>query len=609
MSSRADKNSALATRQNPWLAGSLWLSAFLLWLLNHPYQGIWHDARIYGLIAAHWIYPEALANDVFFRFGSQADLSLFTPLYGELVRALGLDAAARLVVLSGAAGWVTAWVLFAHAVLGESLAGRFAVLFAAVVTVSYSPNGGVFMLDENFATARSWALPCGLLAIAFELKGYRRWASGLALLAFLLHPLLGIWPLMLFASGYLPLRLLPWLALLPALATAIVGACGAFDGIAVSGLRLFDGAILEFIHNAPDIMFKPGASRLSNHVLPLVLLLLGARAGTVALRPWYLRLFYLGGGALALAWMSVVFPLEIVVQGQPWRVTWLTLPIAGVALLDVLQTLHRASPERLAVPWLCAVLLALVTLGTGVTPWLWPALGVITLALSFLPARFYITVAQGVHRWRRGALACAIILWVVALPGLWTELEIFGARFIGAWWPDANVLHGLVAGGSWLFPFLLAIVLGVLARWRAATFAALVLLAATAGLTLSAWDWRSAPRRAEEARWLAPRQPSHPFVRFIQPGAVVAWPERETAVWFELHAASYAGEIQRTGIMFSKEKFALLNRRSQALQKVTDHRELCRDLELDWVVERTPASGVMPVTQLQDWGLYPCHEY
>ncbi|MGB4767196.1 MAG: hypothetical protein WBH09_09830, partial [Rugosibacter sp.] len=51
-------------------AVTLWLLAFLLWLLNNPYQGIWHDARVYGLISAHWIYPDALAGDLFFRFGS-----------------------------------------------------------------------------------------------------------------------------------------------------------------------------------------------------------------------------------------------------------------------------------------------------------------------------------------------------------------------------------------------------------------------------------------------------------------------------------------------------------------------------------------------------------
>lgn len=599
-----NQNPALAARKSPWLASSLWLAAFLLWLLNHPYQGIWHDARGYGLIAAHWIYPDALANDVFFRFGSQADLSLFTPLYGELVRWLGLDTAARLVVLSGAMLWVSAWALLARVTLGGTLAGCFAVLFGAAMSLSYSPNGMVFMLGENFATARSWALPCGLLAVAWAVAG--RWPLAIVsgLLAFLLHPLLGVWSLALLAMPVLPGRWLPALALLPALATAIAG---AFGGIDLPGLQVFTGAMLDFIHAAPDIVFKPGASRLPDHLLPLVLLLLGARAGSAMLRPWYLRLFYLGGGTLVLAWVSVVFPLEIVVQGQPWRVTWLTLPIAGVALLDVLQTLHRASPEHLAVSWLCAMLLALITLGAGLA-WAWLALGVIALALSFLPLRFYIAAAREVQHRRHAALAVVSVLWALALPGLWTQLEIAGARFLGVWWPGAEVLHGLVAGGSWLFPLLLAIIFGTLPKWRAATPVALVLLVATVGVTLAAWDWRSAPRRAEEARWLAPGQAAaHPFARLIPPGEVVAWPERETTVWFELHTASYVGEIQRTGSMFSKEKFALLNQRAERLRQTDYRRELCRDPELDWVVARTPAPGVLPVAQTQDWGLYPCH--
>lgn len=605
-----NQNSALAgrrTRHDPYdslAVAVLGLAAFLLWLLNHPYQGIWHDARVYGLIAAHWIYPEALADDAFFRFGSQADLSLFTPLFGEMVRALGLDTAARWVVLSGAAGWVLAWVLLARAALGDSLAGRFAVLFAAVVVVSYSPNGEVFHLGENFATARVWALPCGLAAIACAWQGRWRLAYGLALLALLLHPLLGLWPALLIISRAIPMRLLPALALLPTVVTALIGFVG---GVAVPGLGLFEGAMFEFLRAAPDIMFKPGVSRLAQHLLPLILLLVGARVGSAAWRSWYLRLFYLGAGALALAWVSLVFPIEIIVQGQPWRVTWLTLAIGGVALLDGLQALHRASPEPLAVPWLVAVLLALITLGAAASPWLWPLLGLLAVALSFLPARYVHAVAGVAGRWRFGAAAMAVVLWLIALPGLVTELEIAGARFLGTWWPGASVFHGLVAGGSWHMPLLLALVLGLLGQRRAALLATTMLLFGLIGLTWAAWDWRSAPQRLKESRWLASGITPHPFSRYIQPGDTVAWPERETTVWFELHTASFVGEIQRTGSVFSKEKFVLLGEREQAMKNATDRRALCRDKTLDWVVSPMPGRGEMPVAVAQGWKLYACH--
>lgn len=594
MSSKAAEKSALVTRRSPWATGSLLLLAYLFWLLNHPYQGIWHDARVYGLLAAHWIYPDALVNDLFFRFGSQGSLSLFTPIYGELVRALGLDLAARLVVLSGGALWVTALFFLARNMLGNTLAGRFAVLYGVMISVSYSPNASIFVLNENFATARSWAMPCGLLAVALLIDGRRIMAAGLALLSFLLHPLLGLWPLALLFAERLPLQRLALLAFVPALAVLVIGSVGGLD---VSGLRLIDGALLDFVKTAPDIIFKAGASRLPFHLMPLAILLLGMRAGSPPLRPLYARLFLIGSGALLLALVaSDLFPLEIVVQGQPWRVTWLTLPVSGMVLLDVLQTLHRASPVRFAVPWLCGLLLALAVFGVVSTPWAWVGLSVVVLAMSFLPKHFFVAAAHELQVRRLPALAILLVLWLVALPGLWTDLEIVGARFIGNWWHGAVALHGLVAGEMWPLPLLLAAGIGQLAKWRAAAPLAVVILSGMVVVTITRWDWRNDAQRSDEARWLNPQAVPHPFAQLIHSGDTIVWPEKETTVWFVLHTANYVGEIQHIGVVFSREKFMEWQRRDALLKQVEQRPEkrlaLCTDPVVDWVVLSQPVAGV-----------------
>ena len=605
----APENSALATRRDDLsAAASLLLLAFLFWLLNHPYQGIWHDARVYGLIAAHWIYPEVLANDLFFRFGSQGSLSLFTPIYGELVRALGLDLAARLVTLSGGALWCIALFALSQAMLGDTLAGRFAVLFGAMLSVSYSPNASIFVLNENFATARSWAMPCGLLAVALLINRRRILASGLALLSFLLHPLLGLWPLALLFAERLPLRRLALLAFVPTFAVLIIGSAGGLD---VSGLRLIDGALLEFVQNAPDIIFKPAASRLPFHLVPLTILLLGMRAGSRHLRALYARLFLIGSGALLLALVASDFlPLEIAVQGQPWRVTWLTLPVSGMALLDVLQMLHRASPVRFAVPWLCGLLLALATLGVVSAPWAWVGLSVVVLAISFLPQHFLFMAAHGLQARYRLALAVLLVLWLVTLPGLWTDLEIVGARFVGAWWHGAVALHGLVAGAMWLLPLLLAIASGWLAKWRAVAPLAVMILGGMVVATMTQWDWRNNAQRSDEARWLNPQAASHPFARYIRPGEIIVWPEKETTVWFVLHTANYVGEIQHIGVMFSRDKFMELRRRDALAKKISNRAsnrlDLCADPIVDWVVSPQPIAGIAPLTVAADGALYAC---
>ena len=71
--------------------------AALLWLLSHPYQGIFHDGVIYALMAAHRLNAGDYAKELFFLFGSQDDYSAFSPVYAMLVRWLG-HSAGRVVV-------------------------------------------------------------------------------------------------------------------------------------------------------------------------------------------------------------------------------------------------------------------------------------------------------------------------------------------------------------------------------------------------------------------------------------------------------------------------------------------------------------------------------
>jgi len=591
------EKSALATRRFLSLAG-LWLAAFLLWLLNHPYQGIWHDARVYGLIAAHWIYPEALANDLFFRFGSQGSLSLFTPLYGELVRALGLDTAARLVVLSGGALWVMALFSLSRAVLGDTLAGRFAVLFGVMLSVSYSPNASVFVLNENFATARSWAMPAGVMAVAWLAAGKFRRAGAASLLSCLLHPLLGLWPLALVILARMPLRWMILLTLSPALVVTGVGLLGPD----LPYLRLMQGEWLEYLRGTSDILFKPPQdTRLPVYLTALIALLAGARAGSPQWRPLYARLLVLAAGGLVLALLSSYgLPLEIIVQGQPWRVFWLALPLAGVAVLDVMRRAAVAD----GVPLLIGNGLALLALDGG---WLQPVIWLVCVAV-WLPVRYLNALAVHVNAWRKALWLVMIVLCLLALPGLIVELEIAGARFVAPWWPGALVLHGLVAGSLWPLPLLLAWLLGrqEMSSRAGVALTAVVVMAGLLVLLLDSWDKRPQRVQRMEARYLNSHQPSHPFSAYIRNGETVAWPEQEMTVWLDLHTPSYWGKTQGIGVVFSHDKFAEWQRRGALVAAAPTRLALCADPIVDWVVSPQPIAGIAPLTVVADGALYAC---
>lgn len=571
--------------------------AFVLWLLNHPYQGIWHDAQIYGLVAAHWLHPQGLANDLFFRFGSQGDFSLFTPLYGYLVHLLGLDWAARFVVLSGGILWVTALLLLARAALGETLAGRFALLFGVTLTLNYSPNMGVFMLNESFATARSWAFPLGLLGIALLCMKRPVAAAGLAVLSCALHPLLGIWSLALVAASRLRTRAVLMLMLSVVLAVLVVGAMD----VSIPRLRLLRGDLWVFVRDvAKDIVFKsPENTRLPDYLGWMACLLAGARLGSASMRPHYARLLILSVTGLLLALVSSYwFPVEIIVQSQPWRVFWLVIPLAGIALLDSAQELWQKSP---AVPFCVGILGALATLETSLLrPLVWAL-----CAASFVPVRYVVRADALLVERRRWLIAAMAMLWLMALPGMWLSLSMLGERLLNPWWNGASWLHGLVAGATWPLPLLLAWLTGFrisgLRRYALALVATGLIV-----LALGHWDRRPEALKMEESRYLAAPTVAHPFGTFIRAGEVVYWPAGELTVWFELHTASYYGRNASTGVVFSQDKFAEWQRRMMQIEGMTDPRQICMQDGVDWLVSSVPIPAAEPLAIHRKARLYSC---
>lgn len=586
--------------------GLVFLLGFLLWLLNHPYQGIRHDGQIYGLLAAHWLRPEAFAGDLFFKFGSQGGASLFTPLFGALVGWLGLGRAAWWVVFSGGLLWIGACVALARTLLGTGFAARFAVVLGAVAVMSYSPNLSTFMLGENFATARSWAIPLGLASVAGLAAKRAGWSLGFALAAAALHPLHGIWPLALWVLARLHASFAVSLALLPVALVVVLGAMNPD----LPYLRLMTGDWRDAaVGPASDIAFRaPLQSRLPVYGGVLAALWLGARQGGEAWRGLYLRLLLLGVGGLGLAMVAGYwFPVEIVVQGQPWRVLALLIPLAGLALVDLGQRAWRSSNAgRLFVG---AVALA-ASMGSL---WLPAALCAVGMA-SLMPKDWIdrIEIQASVWwRWLAGALA---LLALSVLPNILADWEILGRQWVNPWWTGVDRLHGLVAGSNWHLAAIMALVLGWLngdsaigARRMPLVIVALAACGLTTLATLCNWDRRVERNRIAQACYLDARCPPHPFRQWIAPGSTVFWPDGELAVWLELGTASYSGDLQAAGRVFSAAKFYEWQRRRAWMDAGTDPRHLCADPIIEWVVLRGSAEGLSAQAVFGNAHLYSCN--
>src|SRR5262245_37757662 len=87
---------ALAAR--PW---TLFFTLLAVNALAMPYAGLVHDARLYSLQALNRVSAGAYADDLFLRYGSQDQYSLFPPLSAFAVGWLGVQPAFFLLYLAG----------------------------------------------------------------------------------------------------------------------------------------------------------------------------------------------------------------------------------------------------------------------------------------------------------------------------------------------------------------------------------------------------------------------------------------------------------------------------------------------------------------------------
>src|SRR5262245_56173374 len=71
--------------------GQLLLVLLALNALIRPYANITHDTRLYSVQVLNQLQGGTYADDLFFRYGSQDQFSLFSRLMAPLVGAVGLD--------------------------------------------------------------------------------------------------------------------------------------------------------------------------------------------------------------------------------------------------------------------------------------------------------------------------------------------------------------------------------------------------------------------------------------------------------------------------------------------------------------------------------------
>lgn len=527
-----------------WHLLPLLLAVLAAWMLVHAYLGIRQDAVLYAMQGLAHAHPGMWMQDIYLRYGSQDNFSIFATLYARVILWMGLEPAAKLLTVLAQLGfYFAAWRLACR-----MLPPVQAVFGLGLLITLHSVYGasGIFCVAEDLLTPRLPAEALVLCALLSWLREQRLLAAACLALALSLHPIMA------FAGAILCL----WFTVgipRPKLATGLIGA-GALALVLV-GL-LASGPPLRF----DDLWFSIGPARVpfvlvgrwtasdwSANLVPLSALIIACVI--VKAQPQRQLIgaaLATGLSGIALAWLGGDWlHLVLIVQGQPWRWLWLSTVFAILMLPQIATLLWQRG--RLGRATAALLLADYLLINESYTPLL-VALTLALLALCEFGRQRLAQRAQGL------VLTGAVLLLAIAVG-----VEISGFYI--------NARLGYFPNEAYLMPlwmkqwreasqyFLLVPVLFIGVAWlaqrlqrRAALLALSALLVVLIGVQAPAvwgqWNHQNFTDadKAEFAPWRSK----------IPPNADVLYTPNPLLQWILLERPSYISDVQTASVLFSR---------------------------------------------------------
>ena len=545
----------------PWLFGAALVAALLL--LHQPYRGVRHDAVLYlGQILVR-LDPSWAGSDLYFAFGSQDKYSLFSRLLEWPIAVLGIPAVEMGALLLGRA--CTFWALY---LMVDSLPVlRRWLALAAMAGMAHYYGGKFFSVLENFVTARTFAEPLALLAMAALLKGRKGWCLAALLACFAAHPLVAlpaavtIWIMLVArdrrwlwcAASGVAVLLLAWAGVAP-----FDRILQRFDPTWFYQVAMINGQVFvsewslrDFTPAVLDIALLWFATRGSD--APLARL---GRAACIA-TPLLCVLAFIGADVLRDV---------LVTQLQLWRAIWVSHVLAVLWMPSlVLDQWRRGPMGRLAAVAVCCVVPAIeddwATYGWALAAWAGVAL--------VLSARKF-TMSAGMMKLAMGATLTV---------GVATAIQ--NCNDIAYQIAAHKQGHALAHLGSLPFqiPMLsLAVIAALLLAWQRPGWRPACVVLAVACLAAAGWQF---DQRAPFTRYIeSARAPDRPFQDRIPVTSTVYWEDAQLApVWLLLGRAGFAEDGQFSGLLFNRATAEAATARFPFVELENARDQKCSQLE------------------------------
>jgi hypothetical protein len=598
---------------------------FTLWLLGHPYSGLYHDAWLYAVQALYRLHPHIFENDLFFHYGSQDQYTIFSLLYAQAITLFGLDWAVLFLTFAGQLLWF-AGTAFLLSSLSSGFVYWLALLLITVLPGYYGPE---YMLSygEPFLTPRLYAEAVALMGVGFAVKGRWRLAGILVFFALALHPIVTL-PVLFFLIIYHGPVQNKWLktgaVILAAVILIAVLTIEPFNRL----LQTMDSQWYQLtLRRSSFLEFT--AWRTADW-MPIIfsesVLFTSWLAAEGKLKKIFFAVIATSIIGIALNIMGVTLLKNILLmQIQTWRWLWLLSWFTYFAFAWFAGAYWKRSE------YARAVILVLICA--------WSMLEHAGVLIAPLAAGAWAWRVRRGYEQKLPRLVWMGVYMLLLQSAAWMALHIqFSFRMV-------EFFQGQETRGQTLFRLGSGIIIVPLffVIWRffknSQTLWIPIFSAIVTGtaffIVISEWNNRQPfnfPRQLSNVEEFAE------FRRIIPENSIVYWEDNNAVnVWFLLERSSYISEIQTAGIVFNRQTALEALRRTENIRPLSmrdyaitmawkgrgkplaqpkvnkyDLIKACQDPLLDFVIFKTPIDGAIEVANDKDtqtgqrYYLYDC---
>jgi hypothetical protein len=527
-----------------------------VWVFSHPYQGIWHDGKLYLGQALFHLNPENFKNDLFFKFGSQDQYTIFSALYAKAIEMFGLGKAPIILMVLGQCIFVVALVLCCIYLFGIEI-GIWAACAVAMVARFYG-GGNIISYSETFLTARNFAEPLCLFGMWLLFRRNYIRALGVMLLAAVFHPLTTL-PCLLILWAVLIYEDKRWTFLaLAGIAIPLLGLLGIAPF--TSSLKVYDEEWWGILKsNFFIIPTEWQARNWAAVAFDASLLWFGSRFMEKRQRDLLRIILLVSVGAILFAAVTTVTLQNVLLTSiQLWRAQWIMhLFAASVIPYVAYKTWSLGGDAKFS---------AIFVVLAGYLHTYPASLGAALLAIFLY------------HQHKNGISLSPVmkkILWVGAAAmflikagvGIMVLLKPDPAFQYVAYKVPTLKTYILALPLFWLAWMLLAL---AYYRWHRQNVA-IVGMVAVMIFYGAQWDKRDGWKKYLEQD----HEKAHPFSQYLKKHGEVYWKGEVLAPWILLKTPSYLEDTQAGGLLFNKGTAEIFGKRSEALAPMRLQTELC----------------------------------